>query len=290
MSTWLRISALAVASGGAALCAILAASSGVSAQTASSPPFAWPARVRAAVSLTFDDGRASQLAVGIPLFAEHATHATFYLTANNIGDRAGDWKRAGAAGHELANHTATHPCSGNFAWARTRALEDYTLEQIRREILEANRLIAAATGVTPVTFAYPCGQKFVGRGAGVASYVPLVAELFLAGRGWLDEAPNDPAFVDRAQVFGYPMDDLEFSELKPVIEDAIARGQWLVLAGHDIGAGHGRQVTRVSMLRELTAYLRDSSRGVWLDTVARVADHIRRADRLDAAAPAPQRR
>ena len=46
---------------------------------------------------------------------------------------------------------------------------------------------------------------------GVASLVPLVHELFLAGRGWLDEGPNDPAFVDRAQLFGYPMDDVTFA-------------------------------------------------------------------------------
>ena len=121
-----------------------------------------------------------------------------------------------------------------------RALEEHTLDRIRGEMLDANRLIAQATGVTPVTFAYPCGQKFVGRGAGVTSYVPVVHELFLAGRGWLDEAPNDPAFVDRAQIFGYPMDDVEFSELKPAVDDAIAEGQWLVLAGHDIGETPGR--------------------------------------------------
>ena len=117
----------------------------------------------------------------------------------------------------------------------------------------------------------------MGRGAGVTSYVPLVNELFLAGRGWLDEAANDPAFVDRAQIFGYSMDDMEFSELKPAVDDAIAGGQWLVLAGHDIGATPGRQVTRVSMLRELIAYLREPSRGVWVDTVAHVAEHVRDA-------------
>ena len=165
--------------------------------------------------------------------------------------RAGDWRHAAAAGHELGNHTTTHPCSGNFPWSRARALEDHTLDRIRAEMVDANRLIAQATGVTPATFAYPCGQKFVGRGAGVTSYVPVVHELFLAGRGWLDEAPNDPAFVDRAQIFGYSMDDMEFSELKPAVDDAIAAGQWLVLAGHDIGTTPGRQVTRVSMLREL---------------------------------------
>ena len=248
----------------------------LSAQNMRPPSFTWPAGARAAVSLSFDDARESQLDVGVPLFAEHATRVTFYLTANSLGERASDWKRAAAAGHELGNHTTTHPCSGNFRWSRTRALEEHTLDRIRGEILDANRVIAQATAVTPVTFAYPCGQKFVGRGAGVTSYVPVVHELFLAGRGWLDEGSNDPAFVDRAQIFGFPMDDTEFSALKPAVDDAIAEGRWLVLAGHDIGETPGHQVTRASMLRALIAYLREPSRGVWVDTVARVAEHVRR--------------
>ena len=239
--------------------------------------FAWPHGARAALSLTFDDARESQLDVGVPLLAKHEARVTFYLTANDLRGRGEAWKRAAASGHELGNHTQVHPCSGNFPWARARALEDYTLDRMRTELVEANRQIAAATGVTPVTFAYPCGQTFVGRADRVVSIVPLVNELFLAGRGWLNEGPNDPTFVDRAQLFGYPMDDVAFADLKPALDDAIARGQWLVLAGHDIGDGPGRQITRVSMLRELLAYVREPSRGVWIDTVARVAEHVKRA-------------
>ena len=262
-----------------ALVAIPAASSlGCSPQTPTSAQtsFAWPQGARAALSLSFDDARESQLDVGVPLLAEHEARVTFYLTANDLRGRGDAWKRAAAAGHELGNHTLVHPCSGNFPWARARALENYTLDRMRTELVEANRRIAAATGVTPVTFAYPCGQTFVGRADRVVSIVPLVHELFLAGRGWLDEGPNDPAFVDRAQLFGYPMDNVTFADLKPALDDAIERGQWLVLAGHDIGEGPGRQVTRVSMLRELLAYARAPSRGVWVDTVARVAEHVKR--------------
>ena len=65
--------------------------------------------------------------------------------------------------------------------------------------------------------------------------------------------------------------------MKPALDDAIARGQWLVLAGHDIGEKPGHQVTRVSMLRELLTYAQVPSRGVWVDTVARVAEHVKRA-------------
>ena len=241
--------------------------------------FQWPEGYRAAVSLSFDDARESQLDVGAAVLAETRTKVTFYLTAGNLGKRADDWKKAAAAGHELGNHSMVHPCSGNFEWSRTRALEDMSLDRMRQELTEANRAIETATGVRPVTFAYPCGQTFVGRGHRVQSYVPLISELFLSGRLWLSEAPNDPGYADLAQLAGYPMDDVEFDELESAVRSAIDRGQWLVLAGHDIGSPPGKQVTRVSMLRALTRYLQQPDRRVWVDTIGAVAAHVQRSRR-----------
>ena len=144
---------------------------------------------------------------------------------------------------------------------------------MRDELIEANRRIATLLGVTPRTFAYPCGQTFVGRGPGTQSYVPVVADLFLAGRGWRDESSNDPAFVDLAQTLGVEMDDRDFAEIRPRLDEARTRGAWLVLAGHDIGAG-GRQTTRMAMLDELLAYAKDPSSGIWLAPVGDVAAEI----------------
>jgi hypothetical protein len=160
------------------------------------PSFHWPDGVRAAVSLSFDDARSSQIEAGLPLFERYGTPVTFYLTGRDIGDNAAAWRRAAASGHEMGNHTMVHPCTGNFAWARDRALEDYTLDRLRAELVESNRVIEQATGMKPVTFAYTCGQAFVGRGMRAASMVPLVSELFLAGRGWLGETSNDPGFAE----------------------------------------------------------------------------------------------
>ena len=245
------------------------------ATAADTPAFAWPRGRRAALSLSFDDARPSQLTAGVPLFAERGVKVTFYLSPNNIGGHAAGWRRAAESGHEMGNHSMTHPCSGNFPWARERALEDFTLERMRSEMTDANRAIETATGVRPTTFGYPCGQTFIGRGAKTASYVPLAAELFLAARGWLAETSNDPGFVDQAQVLGYPMDDVEYDQLKAVVDDAVARGRWLVLAGHDIGTAAGPQVTRVSMLRDLLADVGRSERGVWVGPVAEIAGYIR---------------
>jgi peptidoglycan/xylan/chitin deacetylase (PgdA/CDA1 family) len=257
------------------LIAALTVAPGALAQSPAGTPSPWPSGKRAAVSLSFDDARQSQLTEGVPLLNELGLPVTFYLTARDIGTNGAGWKAAAAAGHELGNHSMVHPCTGHFPWSRTRAIEDYSAVRLEAELIEANRAIEAATGVAPVTFAYPCGQTFFGRGAGTTSYIPLVSRLFLAGRGFYDEVPNDLGVLDLGRVLGVSCDDKTFEELKPLVDQAVSDGRWLVLAGHDIGTTRGPQVTRVETLRALAAYLKDSSQGIWVDTVAHVAARLK---------------
>ena len=233
----------------------------------------WPGGARMALSLSFDDGRVSQVNAGLPVFARHGARVTLFVVPSAIEPHLDGWKRAVAAGHEIGNHSLTHSCSGNFAFSRDKALEEHSIPRMRDELIEANRRIATLLGVTPRTFAYPCGQTFVGRGPGTQSYVPVVADLFLAGRGWRDESSNDPAFVDLAKILGVEMDECDFAEIRPLLDEARTRGAWLVLAGHDIGAG-GRQTTRTAMLDELLAYAKDPASGIWLAPVGDVAAEI----------------
>lgn len=244
----------------------------VSAQQAST--FAWPEGKRAALSLTFDDARHSQADVGIPLLDSYGVRATFYVSPSLLVKRPPTWKQAIVHGHEIGNHSLRHPCTGNFAWAREKALEDYTVRKMKRELEEANRAIESALGVWPVTFAYPCGQTFVGRGRKLQSYVPLVAQMFHAGRGWMDEGANDPAFCDSAQLLGMELDGLDFSAAKKLIDTTIENGGWLVFAGHEIGTG-GRQTTRIDTLKAICEYARDPNNGIWVDTVDSIARYVR---------------
>ncbi len=253
----------------------LAGTGGVSTRAQVPPDDVWPGGARMALSLSFDDGRESQVTEGLAVFARHAAAVTFYVVPSAVERRIDGWKRAVAAGHEIGNHSLTHSCSGNFPFSRQKALEDHSLERMRDELREANAHITTLLGVTPRSFAYPCGQTFVGRGRTTQSYVPVVAELFQSGRGWLDESANDPAFVDLAQAFGVEMDGKDFADLRPMLDDARARGAWLVLAGHDIGAG-GRQTTRVAMLDALLPYAKDPANGIWLATVGEAAERVSR--------------
>lgn len=236
--------------------------------------FPWPAGKQAALSLSFDDGRNSQVDVGLALFRKLDAKATFYVVPGNMQERVEAWKQLLADGHEIGNHTVYHPCTGNFEWSREKALENYTLSTMRRELMAANQQIKSMLGVLPVSFAYTCGNTFVGRGRDTKSYVPLIAELFESGRGWLNEAANDPAFADMALLQGIEMDGKDFEmDIKPLVDAAVANGSWLLLAGHDIGTA-GRQTTRTAMLEKLIAYVRRPESGIWLGTVGEVAEYV----------------
>lgn len=236
------------------------------------PPFSWPTGKQLAVSLSFDDGRVSQVDAGTALLDEYGVKATFYVQPSSVKQRLEGWKKAKANGHEIGNHSHSHPCTGNFAWGQ-KALEDYTIDEIRNDLIEANKQIEQLLGVKPEVFAYPCGQTFVGRGENTKSYVPVVANLFLTGRGWLDEGPNNPTFCDFAQLTGMEMDGKDFDRILPLLESAKKRGAWLVLAGHEMGES-GNQTTRLTMLENLIKYAQDPANRIWIAPVGTVAKYI----------------
>ena len=278
-------------------------SSGVSraqytaAAQAEQAPFRWPEGKRMAISLSFDDARLSQIDRGMPVLQKYGVKATFYVSPDLLDERLEGWKAALAAGHEIGNHSMTHPCTGNFSWARHKALENMTLSDISHNLAEASRLIENRLGIWPQSFAYPCGQTFVGRGTQLRSYIPLVASQFESGRAFLSESWNDPHFCDMAQLAAMDGDGKEFEDLQPIIENALAAGGWLILAGHEIGED-GFQTTRISMLEALFRYAADPSNGIWIAPVSEIAAYVKAAhiatdpDRpiyLDASQPVEAR-
>ena len=235
--------------------------------------FSWPGGKKMALSLTFDDARFSQIDTGIPLLDKYGIKATFYISPGSMLKRTDGWKSAVLNGHEIGNHSVYHPCSGNFEWSRSKALEDYTFERMTSELDSANRLINKVLGVLPVSFGYPCGQTFVGRGTNTRSYVPLVASMFESGRGWMNEAPNDPVFCDLAQLNASELDGKSFEQVLKLIETARSGGHWLVLAGHEMN-DEGRQTSLLKTIEAICKYATDPSSGIWIDTVHKVASYV----------------
>jgi peptidoglycan-N-acetylglucosamine deacetylase len=247
----------------------------------STPAFEWPQGKLAACTLSFDDARRSQAERGLPILNRFGLKGSFYVSSWGVGQRLDDWKGAVAAGHEIGNHTAHHPCSFNHRLNPKFALEDFTLEQMQQEFELADARILEILGVTPRTFAYPCGHKFVGRGEGVRSYVPLAARHFLAARGFRDEMPNDPHRCDLAQLGGLDADTASFEQLKMQIDRAVEWGGWLVLVAHEIGDAGPRPYTlEATVLEAVCDYLQQLENEVWTDTLANIATYVQAARAL----------
>jgi len=239
--------------------------------------FAWPEGKRVAVSLSYDDARPSQFQAGLPILDRHGVRATFYVSFANMEGHLEQWRTAAANGHEIGNHSLRHSCSGNFGWKNRKSLEDYDLEEMESELVEANAKIAELFGAPAKTFAYPCGQTFVGRGESRRSYVPAVARRFLAGRGFRDEYMNDPVFCDLAKLGGTELDGVPFEGLVNITERAASRGAWLVFAGHNVREEGGHQVVLSNALDRYCAWCQDPANGVWIDTVACIAEYVQQA-------------
>lgn len=238
--------------------------------------FPWPEGKKMAMSLSFDDARASNPTQGVPLLNEYGVKATFFVLPRHVENNLAGWKAAVASGHEMGNHSYQHPCSVNFPWSRERALENYTMDKMKEELLKANREIKALLGVEPQVYAYPCGQTFIGKGSHTQSFVPLISELFLAGRGWLDEPPVDPLTADMAQLTGIKADNLEFEELLPIIESAARNGQWLVLAGHETADSGDHHTTYLATLRKICEYAKDPANGIWIAPIGEIARYVKK--------------
>jgi peptidoglycan/xylan/chitin deacetylase (PgdA/CDA1 family) len=107
-----------------------------------------PAAPPNAVALTIDDGPDKRWTpMMLDLLAEVGVSATFFL----IGQQAKEFptlvQRIVAAGHQIADHTITHPLD----------LPALSAERIREEIGGAHDLIAQVSGLAPRWFRAPGG-------------------------------------------------------------------------------------------------------------------------------------
>jgi len=239
--------------------------------------YPWPGGCRGAVSLTFDDGMPSQLRVAVPLLDKYGFRATFYV--NPAGeewyDRLTPWREAANSGHEIGNHSLSHPCSCNFSGdPGCRGLENMTLEEIESDILEAQRrLEKVITNQRNWTYAYPCYQEFVGRGRTRQSYVPIVARHFIAARGLGETVyANSPLACDLHYLWSWPVQRMSGAQLIGLVERAVTQRRWAILTFHGVNEGH-LPISNVD-LEELLAYLDRNRERIWTAPVAEVAERI----------------
>jgi hypothetical protein len=72
---------------------------------------------------------------------------------------------------------------------------------------------------------------------------------------------------------GTPFDDMEFAQMKKLIDEAAADGRWVIFVGHEIGPRH-YQTTDANALAALCEYLKDPANGIWLGPVGEIGAYI----------------
>src|SRR5690242_13415690 len=106
---------------------------------------------RRSVALTFDDGPSESTPELLGLLAQHDVPATFFQCGANVERLPEVARQVAGSGHEVGNHSHTHP---RF-YFRTPAF-------IQEELIRAQEVIGTVTGVSPVLFRSPFGVRWPG--------------------------------------------------------------------------------------------------------------------------------
>jgi peptidoglycan-N-acetylglucosamine deacetylase len=100
------------------------------------------------IALTFDDGPNPTLTPKLlDLLAARHLKATFFVVGQNAADHPDILKRAVREGHEIANHSWSHPNLGKMSD-----------EAVRRELQKTDDAIVAAIGKRPTLLRPPYGS------------------------------------------------------------------------------------------------------------------------------------
>ena len=100
------------------------------------------------IAMTFDDGPSATLTPKLlDLLAAHHIKATFFVIGENVAEHPDIVARAAREGHEIANHSWSHP---NLA-----KMSD---EGVRRQLWRTDDAIKSATGTRPTLLRPPYGS------------------------------------------------------------------------------------------------------------------------------------
>ena len=98
------------------------------------------------IALTFDDGPGTHTAHLLDILDQYGAKATFFLIGSKVSGQASIVRSIQARGHQLGNHSWSHP-----------ELPKLPVDQIASEIDRTNEAIRQATGITPSILRPPYG-------------------------------------------------------------------------------------------------------------------------------------
>lgn len=183
---------------------------------------------RRTVGLTFDDGPSEGTLALLDYLAEEKVWATFFMCGMNVKRLPHIAGRVVAAGHQIGNHTYSHP---NLAFK--------SCEFIDREFTETQKIIQFETGITPMLLRPPFGYRWAGMRA-VQQKLSLLGVMWtVMGQDWRLPASG---VVDRVLARSSPggivcLHDGRAVEARPNITETLAAVRKIVPALKDRGYG-----------------------------------------------------
>jgi len=125
------------------------------------------------IALTFDDGPGVETPAILDLLRQAGVRATFFLCGHNVERFPDHARRIAAEGHEIGNHTYSHP------WLIGR-----TPGRIAYEVNRAQQVIARHTGLQPRLFRPPHGLRWFGLFPILAQKQMMLAMWSVNGMDW----------------------------------------------------------------------------------------------------------
>ncbi|MCW3785480.1 polysaccharide deacetylase family protein [Plebeiibacterium sediminum] len=229
-----------------------------------------------AVVLTYDDALNVHLDHVIPCLDSGNLKGTFYLQGESpvIKNRMNEWRLASENGHELGNHSLTHPCTGQLKgreWVSDeKDLSKYSVYRAVNEILITNTLLQAIDGKQERTFAYPCGDAFIDT----VNYYESLQNEFVGARG-VKSGMQHINEVDLKDIQCYMMNGQTGAEMIDLVKQATKTHTLLVFLFHGVGGEHSLNVS-LEAHQELIQYLAKQQKKIWVAPLAEVAAFIKK--------------
>ena len=207
---------------------------------------------RAAASYTFDDGYSTSTNIA-SIFEKLGLRATFYIIPGVIpADGWSMWQTLAGKGHEIGNHSMTHPDFVNTVMSD---------EQLDTEINGAQKLIQQKLGTPPQTFAFPY-HLYTDRALKIAQQNHLAVRKMN-----LDDPGYQFAFFDTDH--GTDLAGTLVT-VNRQLDEVIKAGGWFVAGGHGID-GDGWSPVTTDFLQKHLSYAAQYSSTLWTDTFANVS-------------------
>lgn len=230
---------------------------------------------KGAVSYTYDDAQPSHID-HYPKLQATGVRMTFYFSSNVswIPNSDAVWRQAVEDGHEIGNHTASHPYANMTGgiWGRTLATPTEELDTCTEYIIRRFGQPAVWTMAAPY---------------GDVGWREAAMSRFFLNRGVGGGAigPNDNS--DPFNLPCYMANEGDTAEtFIRLIEGARAGGRWLILLYHTISPTGDNWYAPVEITEIIESVEHAKALGdVWIDTVANIGAYWMGQKLLTAATP-----